>query len=149
MSRLNDLIRQVGMNNPTLAADLQREVAALADRRAFGLNFERHQPEAVELPGRPVRKGDKVRLLPPRGEIRMAENDRLWRVTKIDRTATPARASVVALSDDGVTAEPIVDDLVVVAEFRDPIYPGLVSTGKVERGKLKDLLLAQLPHPLD
>jgi adenine-specific DNA-methyltransferase len=26
------------------------------------------------------------------------------------------------------------DDLVVVAEFRDPIYPGLVSTGKVERG---------------
>ena len=25
-----------------------------------------------------------------------------------------------------------VDDLVVVAEFRDPIYPGLVSTGKVE-----------------
>ncbi len=134
MSRLNDLIRQVGMNNPTLAADLQREVAALADRRAFGLNFERHQPEAVELPGRPVRKGDKVRILPPRGESRKAENDRLWRVTKIDRTATPARASVVALSDDGVTAEPVVDDLVVVAEFRDPIYPGLVSTGKVERG---------------
>ena len=27
-----------------------------------------------------------------------------------------------------------VDDLVVVAEFRDSIYPGLVSTGKVERG---------------
>src|SRR5699024_7742797 len=25
-------------------------------------------------------------------------------------------------------------ELVVVAEFRDPIYPGLVSTGKVERG---------------
>lgn len=28
----------------------------------------------------------------------------------------------------------IVDDLVVVAEFRDPVYPGLVSTGTVERG---------------
>ena len=27
-----------------------------------------------------------------------------------------------------------VEDLVVIAEFRDPIYPGLVSTGKVERG---------------
>ena len=27
-----------------------------------------------------------------------------------------------------------VDDLVVVAGFRDAIYPGLVSTGKVERG---------------
>jgi len=29
------------------------------------------------------------------------------------------------------------DELVVVAEFRDPIYPGLVSTGKVERGGAK------------
>jgi adenine-specific DNA-methyltransferase len=26
------------------------------------------------------------------------------------------------------------EDLVVVAEFRDTIYPGLVSTGKVSRG---------------
>ena len=26
------------------------------------------------------------------------------------------------------------DDLVVVAEFRDTIYPGLVSTGRVQRG---------------
>ena len=27
----------------------------------FGLNFERHKPEAVELPKRPVRRGDKRR----------------------------------------------------------------------------------------
>src|SRR5262249_32725796 len=27
-----------------------------------------------------------------------------------------------------------VEDLLVVAEFRDPIYPGLVSAGRVERG---------------
>jgi adenine-specific DNA-methyltransferase len=31
-------------------------------------------------------------------------------------------------------AEALVADLCVVAEFRDHIYPGLVSTGKVERG---------------
>lgn len=67
MSRINDLIRQVNEKDPSLAADLQREVAALADRRAFGLNFERHVPEAVELPGRRVRRGDKVRILPARG----------------------------------------------------------------------------------
>ena len=134
MSRLNDLLRQLGTTNPALAADIQREVAALADRRAFGLNFERHMPEAVELPGRPVRKGDKVRILPPRGENRTVENDRLWRVARIDRNVSPARALVTALLDEELTAEPVVDDLVVVAEFRDPIYPGLVSTGKVERG---------------
>ena len=32
------------------------------------------------------------------------------------------------------TGSRAVEDLVVIAEFRDPIYPGLVSTGKVERG---------------
>ena len=32
------------------------------------------------------------------------------------------------------TASRAVHDLIVVAEFRDSIYPGLVSTGKVERG---------------
>lgn len=132
MSRLNDLIRQVGLSNPTLAADLQREVAVLADRRSFGLNFERHVPEAVELPGRPVRKGDKVRVLPPRGESRTQENDRLWRVISVDRAN--GRARLASLVDETDSAEPALDDLVVVAEFRDPIYPGLVSTGKVERG---------------
>lgn len=132
MSRLNDLIRQVGLSNPTLAADLQRELAALADRRSFGLNFERHVPEAVELPGRPVRKGDKVRVLPPRGQSRTRENDRLWRVISVDRAN--GRARLVSLIDETDSAQPALDDLVVVAEFRDPIYPGLVSTGKVERG---------------
>jgi len=134
LSRLNDLLRQLGTTNPALAADIQREVAALADRRAFGLNFERHMPEAVELPGRPVRKGDKVRVLPPRGETRTVENDRLWRVARIDRNGSLKSAIVTALAEEEMTAEPILDDLVVVAEFRDPIYPGLVSTGKVERG---------------
>ena len=32
------------------------------------------------------------------------------------------------------TVDVAVADLVVVAEFRDYIYPGLVSTGRVERG---------------
>lgn len=27
------------------------------------------------------------------------------------------------------------DDVVVVAEFRDHLYPGLVETGRVERGR--------------
>ena len=134
MSRLTDLIRQVGLTNETLAADLQREVAALADRRSFGLNFERHVPEAVELPGRPVRRGDKVRILPPRGETTKQADEKLWQVAKIDRTGDAPRAELVALVDETEAVTAAVEDLVVVAEFRDPIYPGLVSTGKVERG---------------
>ena len=68
MSRLSNLLRQVETQDPQLAADLKREVEALSGRRAFGLNFERHIPETVELPNRPVRRGDKVRFLPERGE---------------------------------------------------------------------------------
>ncbi|GAA2177232.1 hypothetical protein GCM10009784_27050 [Arthrobacter parietis] len=133
MSRLNDLLRRLSTSDASLAADLKREVDALADRRAFGLNFERHVPEAVELPGRKVRKGDKVRVLPRRGEHSIAENRRLWRVLSINRTSDPATAVLGAL--DGEVAQDVaVDDLIVVAEFRDPIYPGLVSTGKVKRG---------------
>ena len=134
MARLNDLLRQLRMENPRLADDLQREFDALADRRSFGLNFERHVPEAVELPGRRVRKGDKVRVLPARGEARTADNDRLWRVTGTATEDGVRRAALISLDDAETPASAAVADLVVIAEFRDPIYPGLVSTGKVERG---------------
>ena len=66
MSRLTDLLNQLKQNDPRLATDLEKEFKALSSRRAFGLNFERHRPENVELYQRPIRKGDKVRVLPPR-----------------------------------------------------------------------------------
>ena len=40
----------------------------------------------------------------------------------------------------------VIDDLVVVAEFKDFIYPGLVSTGKVNRGGDKPFHTAQRRH---
>lgn len=135
MSRLNDLLRRLENNDPALAQDLKREVDALAGRRAFGLNFERHAPEAVELPGRPVRRGDKVRVLPPRGSKVGTHDERLWRVISILKDAEGVRSASLEMIDDAdEISEALIEDLVVVAEFRDPIYPGLVSTGKVERG---------------
>ena len=140
MSRLSDLLYQLRAKEPGLARDLEREFAALADRRAFGLNFERHVPEVVELPGRKVRKGDKVRILPPRGETPKKSDERLWKVLGIDRAVGTASLELLGTKvvEGGQarveTTEAAVEDLVVVAEFRDPIYPGLVSTGKVERG---------------
>ena len=137
MSRLSNLLRQVEMQDPQLAADLQRETEALSGRRAFGLNFERHIPETVELPGRPVRRGDKVRFLPERGEKPSGVDRRLWRVGRIRRNDEGLVADLVPQQDHEAeyqAATRAVEDLVVVAEFRDPIYPGLVSTSKVERG---------------
>src|SRR3954452_10068971 len=99
MSRLSELLRQVALKDERLAADLKREYDALADRRSFGLNFERHVPEAVELPGRKVRRGDKVHVLPPRGQERTADNDRLWRVTAVGTTDGNRRASLTSEDD--------------------------------------------------
>ncbi|PWN04253.1 site-specific DNA-methyltransferase [Nocardioides silvaticus] len=135
MSRLNDLLRQLEANEKTaaIAKELRTEYDALVDRRAFGLNFERHTPETVELPGRTIRRGDKVHVLPERGKNPTAENSRLWRVVAIDRSAGIATVEDTAVQPAETQERPLTE-LVVVAEFRDPIYPGLVSTGKVECG---------------
>jgi adenine-specific DNA-methyltransferase len=134
VSRLTDLIARAKARDSALGEELEREFKALASRRAFGLNFERHRPESVELPGRPVRRGDKVRILPPRGTTQRGDQ-RLWRVKKLEGKGK-ARMAQVELFDaeEPETVDVAVADLVVVAEFRDYIYPGLVSTGRVERG---------------
>jgi adenine-specific DNA-methyltransferase len=88
----------------------------------------------VELPQRPVRRGDKVHVLTPRGSTLKGEQ-RVWVVNKFEVVNGKKSAHLI----ESNAAEPErkqvdVADLVVVAEFRDKIYPGLVSTGKVENG---------------
>lgn len=134
MSRLTDLIARAKARDSALGEELEREFKALASRRAFGLNFERHRPESVELPGRPVRRGDKVRILPLRGSVQRPDQ-RLWRVKRIDGKGEARMAQITLIdAETAETADVAVADLVVVAEFRDFIYPGLVSTGRVSRG---------------
>lgn len=134
MSRLTDLIAQVKAQDPQLGADLDREFKVLSSRLPFGLNFERHRPEAVELPQRPIRKGDKVRVLPERGSTQKGDQ-RLWQVKAIHKTGNGKVADLELLGAAEVQTQTVtLDDLVVVAEFRDILYPGLVSTGKVQRG---------------
>jgi adenine-specific DNA-methyltransferase len=134
MSRLTNLIAQAKAKDADLGRELEREFRALSARRAFGLNFERHRPENVELPGRPIRKGDKVRILPERGSTKKGDQ-RLWKVMSLSGKGVERTAMLSLLyTDTPEQAEAAVADLCVVAEFRDYIYPGLVSTGKVERG---------------
>jgi adenine-specific DNA-methyltransferase len=132
VSRLTDLIAQAKSKDTQLGADLEREFKALSTRLPFGLNFERHSPEAVELPLRPIRKGDKVRVLPPRGSVKKGDQ-RLWQVKSINKAQKTAELELMGVETVEIQTVAL-DDLVVVAEFRDSIYPGLVSTGKVERG---------------
>jgi len=134
MSRLTDLIASVKNKDPQIGADLENEFREHASRLAFGLNFERHRPEIVELPRRTVRKGDKVCKLSLRGE-KSKSDPRVWIVKKISEVKNKKNALIEIIENKKVVSEEIsVEDLVVIAEFRDYLYPGLVSTGKVERG---------------
>jgi adenine-specific DNA-methyltransferase len=132
MSRLTDLIAKAKAMDPQLGTDMEREFRAMSSRLQFGLNFERHKPEAVELPNRSVRRGDKVRVQPPRGST-IKGDQRLWQVKAVRKKKNEADLELLG-TEEAETQTVAVDDLVVVAEFGDTIYPGLVSTGKVSRG---------------
>jgi adenine-specific DNA-methyltransferase len=134
VSRLTDLIAHAKSKDPQLGADLDREFKVLSARLPFGLNFERHRPEAVDLPQRPIRKGDKVRVMPKRTSTKKGDQ-RLWQVKAIRKAGDVRVADLELLGAVVVEKQSVaLDGLVVVAEFRDTVYPGLVSTGKVQRG---------------
>lgn len=133
MSKLTVLLDQLRAKDPQLGSDLDREFKALSSRLSFGLNFERHSPEAVELPLRPIRKGDKVRVLPPRGTTSGKRDLRLWNVKKLLKESQCAEIELANVDEPETISVPL-GDLIVVAEFRDTIYPGLISTGAVSRG---------------
>ena len=135
MSRLSDLLDQLKRENPRLEADLKAELSS-HNQRTFGLVFERHLPENVELPGRPVRRGDSVHVLLPRGS-KDTPDTRLWRVDWLRRDNELGRVARLVELQPKQDTEPEmrdsvpVDDLVVVAQHNDTIYPGLVQTGEV------------------
>jgi len=116
---LDQLISRV--DDDALRSRLAQEVELLRGSRRFGLVFDRHIPESVRLPDHPIRKGVRVAL---RDESSV-EN---WIV---DRLSGSTR-EVAVLSGHG--GERHVSELVVVREFGEPIYPGLRSVERIERG---------------
>lgn len=112
--------------DPALAADIR----AFARSREYGLVFEHNRPEAMRLYGKPVAEGDIVNILPERGKMESAENHVEWRVIDV----IDGMAYLLQVEDEDVACEASVDDLVVVAEYDQPIYAGLRETDRVERG---------------
>jgi len=118
VSRLTDLLNQLKQNDPRLAKDLEQEFKVLSSRRKFGLNFERHRPENVELYHRPIRRGDKVKILPPRSTQQKGDQ-RVWLVKGLKKHQASRLAILDLLSSKSIeTKEVGIEDLVVVAEFR-------------------------------
>lgn len=127
-TELDALLARVEKADPATAVELRRHISQLSKRNSFGLVFERHLPEQVELTGRPASVGDKVHVLPPRGE----EPDSVS-VTWVVSKRTSGSVELVQ-PGTGETTSAAAEDVVPVADFRDPIYPGMKSTGKLARG---------------
>jgi adenine-specific DNA-methyltransferase len=117
---LDALVAQVEDEN--LRSRLTREIELLRGSRRFGLVFDRHLPESARLPDHPIRKGVKVSL---RDEF---EPDRAWRV----KGFTDSSRKVAVLNGDG--GEMPTDQLVVIREFGEPVYPGFRSVERIENG---------------
>jgi adenine-specific DNA-methyltransferase len=123
MAALDDLLARI--EDDSLRSALEREIAPLRGDRELGLVFERHLPEKVRLPGLPIRRGATV-------EVRADLQSLTWDVVKVVGKEAQLRRRG---HDGGIEAatSPL-DKLVVVREFGDPIYPGLRSVGRIERG---------------
>jgi adenine-specific DNA-methyltransferase len=126
MAKIEDLIGQIP--DERLRKAIFGEVKILKKTKRFGLVFEEHLPETVRLPLLPVREGELVALKRETG-------NQLWRVRTIHKgVATCERAVAGSSPATQPNNEHPVDELVVVRNFGDSIYPALVPIDRVQRG---------------
>lgn len=119
-NELNALLARVEKQmDETTARDLRRHIEVLKSRREFGLSFERHMPESVDLIGRPISVGDKVGFIPPRGETTV-ESDATWLVTAISGTKAKRIAALLDPQTKEESSRPL-DDLVYDASLRNEL----------------------------
>ena len=109
------------IENRDLRLELQSHIERLRRRRQFGLVFESHLPERVRLPDHPIRRGARVIA-------------RDAAVSESPREVIQVRGSQVTVAGDEGPQETSREELVVVADFGEPIYPGMRRLGSVDRG---------------
>lgn len=132
-STLDTLIGQVA--DERLRVELRAAAADLRKLTEFGLVFESHIPETVRLPHHPIRVGVMV-------ACKDGTDSSIFEVVKVNGAKVTMRrfrsadgsalsAQQRAKAEDETTA---LDALVAIAEFGEPIYPGLRHLGSVSRG---------------
>lgn len=131
MSAIHDLIAQV--SDSRLRERLAAEWANAAKEKKFGLVFEDHLPELLPLHGAKPRKGDLVCR-------RQGALKEVWQIKSIHTgVATCVKPSNEAHPSEPTraAAEPVqfpVDELLVVREFGEPIFPALVPVDAAANG---------------
>ena len=125
MALLQDLIQQI--DDPVLRERILQETDKLIKQKKFGLVFEEHLPECTPLYNMPIRVASKVAL-------KTGYVSDIYTVLCIDDDN--------AICDRRETHEQKtfrLDEIVVVAEFGEPIYPTLTPIDTVENALDSDL----------
>lgn len=114
------------ISNESLRRELREEVDQLLAKQSYGLVFQKHQPETVELHSHAVRRNAKVR-------IKAEDGDELYVVERVRNGVATIRPRVEQPESRDVP----VGEVVVVREFGDPIYAGLKRIGSESRDDSK------------
>ncbi len=132
-SELDVLLDKIA--DPVLRADIRSQVERVRGKRTFGLVFESHLPERVQLPEHPIRVGVNVAYRDRPGsavyEVR-ALKGKLVTLRKIRNPDGTSLSTIEAAQISDESAKPV--DLVVTAGFGEPVFPGLRHLDSISRG---------------
>ena len=120
MAAIDELIAQI--EDKPLRDRLRFETNRIIKEKTFGLVFEEHLPELTPIYSARVHTNCKVAL-------RSGPLEDLWRVDSVSDGAAGCRSI-----GTGATRKIPVDDLVVVREFGEAIFPTLVPIDRVQNG---------------
>jgi adenine-specific DNA-methyltransferase len=120
VAAIDDLIAQI--EDKALRERLRMETDRLIKQKKFGLVFEDHLPELTPVYSANIRKGCKVAL-------RNGSLTDLWRVLFVRDDA-----ALCFHSGSGEKRQIPINDLVVVRQFGEPIFPALIPVDKVQNG---------------
>jgi adenine-specific DNA-methyltransferase len=120
LAAINDLIEQI--DDLRLRERLSKEVEELTKHQGFGLRFERHLPELTPIFSAKPRRGDSVCL-------KNGSFTDVWRVT----TASNGHIECVK-PQTNEKRNFSSDDLLVVRQFGESIFPSLIPMGKIQNG---------------
>jgi adenine-specific DNA-methyltransferase len=128
LASMHDLIQQI--EDVRLRERLRQEWEASVREKKFGLVFEPHLPELLPLPKVKPRRGDLVC-------VREGSLKDLWRVRRVANGV--AFCVKPGAEGQGGPVDPVqfsLDELLVVRQFGEPIFPALVPVDQVQNGEV-------------
>lgn len=125
MAAIHELLAQI--QDEELRSRIEKEVDKLSKTKKFGLVFEEHLPECTPLYDVPIRRGSIVAK--KNGPV-----SDMFRVVSINNDIATCFNKTTNLKE-----EFILDELVCVAQFGDPIYPYLKPIDTVQNAQDNEL----------